>query len=92
MKPGYKTTEFWLTIVAQVVGLLLMSGAFDCQPGAECPAWMGTMTKLLGMASMLLSGLGYQFSRGAVKGKEAIGAAIVESVANSANPPKPPQG
>lgn len=27
MKPGYKTTEFWLTVIASVGSLLIASGA-----------------------------------------------------------------
>lgn len=26
MKPGYKTTEFWLTLLAQIVPLLVLAG------------------------------------------------------------------
>jgi hypothetical protein len=28
-KPGYKTTEFWVTVVTAVYGLLNMSGALE---------------------------------------------------------------
>ena len=26
MKPGFKTTEFWLTVIAQFISLLVMTG------------------------------------------------------------------
>lgn len=27
-KPGYKTTEFWMTIAANIVGILILTGVF----------------------------------------------------------------
>ena len=61
-KPGFKTTEFWLTTVAQIVGLLMTSGAF----GDE-----SVVMKALGVAAMVLSTLGYSVSRGMAKKAEA---------------------
>ena len=29
MKPGYQTTEFWLTLVSQVVPVLVLTGVLD---------------------------------------------------------------
>lgn len=29
IKPGYKTTEFWLTVIAQIVAMLKGSGVFN---------------------------------------------------------------
>ncbi len=57
-KPGYKTTEFWLTVASQIVGVLLVSGVV-----AEDSPW----SKVIGMAAMALSGMGYSVSRGAAK-------------------------
>lgn len=28
-KPGYQTTEFWLTLVSQIIPLLVLTGALD---------------------------------------------------------------
>lgn len=57
-KPGYKTTEFGLNLAAAVVGALLASGLLT--DGS-------TYARIAGMAAMLLSSLGYTWSRTAVK-------------------------
>jgi len=31
-KPGYKTTEFWLSLLATLLGFLLASGVMDAVP------------------------------------------------------------
>jgi|GEM_PF-1076351 len=56
VKPGYKTTEFWLTKAAMVVGLLL----------AVIPSTSPAM-KYVGIAAAVLSLLGYQVTRAIVK-------------------------
>ena len=59
-KPGYKTTEFWLSLMAMVIGTLLASGA------------IGDASKfgqLLGFLATVLSSLGYTVSRSLVKKK-----------------------
>ena len=56
-KPGYKTTEFWLTTVAMLVGALMASGAF-----VEGPVAQG-----LGVVATILGGMGYSVSRGMAK-------------------------
>lgn len=60
MKPGYKTTEFWLSLVATLVGVLWASGAVSEGSMAD---------KIIGLAAMALSQLGYTVSRGLAKGK-----------------------
>lgn len=57
-KPGYKTTEFWLTVAAAVVGFLFASDAV---------APDSTVEKVLGLAAMVLTSLGYTISRTLVK-------------------------
>lgn len=57
-KPGYKTTEFWLTVVATAVGFALTSGLIG--EGSQ-------VEKLLGMAAQVLSTMGYSVSRGIAK-------------------------
>lgn len=56
--PGYKTTEFWMTVVASLVGLAMASGAF---PEA------GPLGRVLGMVAAALSTFGYSVSRGIAK-------------------------
>lgn len=58
IKPGYKTTEFWLTIAAFVVSALYGSGVVV----------EGTVyDKSLAVGAMVLSSLGYAVSRGIAK-------------------------
>ena len=57
-KPGYKTTEFWLSFAALVVGAAFASGVFPTESTGE---------KLLGLAATVLTALGYTVSRTMVK-------------------------
>jgi len=57
-KPGYKTTEFWLTVAASAVGLAMASGAF---PDA------GPIGRMLGVMAAALASFGYSVSRGQAK-------------------------
>lgn len=58
MKPGYKTTEFWMTALAAMVGLLMTSGLF-----LGDSVW----TKGLGLVAAGLASAGYAVSRGMAK-------------------------
>ena len=60
-KPGYKTTEFWLTFLADALGLVMMSGALDSVPGDSL------VMKIIGGAIFGLSTLGYTAARGKAK-------------------------
>lgn len=60
-RPGYKTTEFWLSLLATVIGLVMASGALDNVPE---DSWI---TKLIGGAVAVLTALGYSASRAKVK-------------------------
>jgi hypothetical protein len=77
-KPGWKTTEFWLTIVAMLVGVLLSAGVFPDDSG---------IVKGLGVAASILGLLGYQVQRGLVKASGNKAAALVEVA--KANPSEP---
>jgi hypothetical protein len=54
MRPGYRTTEFWLSFAAMLVGAAMSSGAF---------ADTSDVMKYLGMGASLLSALGYTVCR-----------------------------
>ena len=56
-KPGYKTTEFWLSLLATLLGFLLASGAMDAAPA---DSWIA---KLVGGVVAVLATLGYSASR-----------------------------
>lgn len=58
IKPGYKTSEFWFTVVATVIGLLMSSGAII--PNSPIAQVIGFIGSILGV-------MGYQYSRGIAK-------------------------
>ena len=60
-KPGYKTTEFWLSLLATLLGFLLASGVMDAVPDES---WIA---KLIGGLVAVLASLGYSASRAKVK-------------------------
>lgn len=54
VRPGWRTSEFWLSTAAAILGALFASGAIG--EG-------GTVAKILGMAATILSTLGYTVAR-----------------------------
>lgn len=58
VKPGYKSTEFWLSAVATLLGIVLASGAI---PEG------GTIAQIVGGILSVLASLGYTASRTQVK-------------------------
>lgn len=72
VKPGWQTSEFWLSAAAKVLGILFASGV------------IGTGTvweRIAGLAAALLAQLGYTVSRGMVK---AAASALIIVVIGSA--------
>ena len=61
-RPGFKTTEFYFTLIATLIGLLMASGVIEAGS-----VW----DKAVGMAAMVLASMGYSTSRGKVKAAEA---------------------
>jgi len=61
VKLGYKTTEFWLSTVAMLIGALMASGALDSLDESN---WI---VRVVGGAVAVLSALGYEASRSKVK-------------------------
>lgn len=62
MRPGYKSTEYWATVVTQVLGALMASGVV-----APESTW-GTV---VGAAMTLVASLGYGYFRTSLKKEEA---------------------
>ena len=60
-KPGFKTTEFWMSAAAVVMGAIMASGAFDLG---------GTSAQIVGLVEAALVALGYTGARLTLK-KEA---------------------
>lgn len=57
-KPGYKTTEFWLTLLATLTGLLLASGIIGD----------GTVAaQIAGVVASTLTAMGYNAGRASIK-------------------------
>jgi hypothetical protein len=57
-KPGWKTTEFWLSLIAKGLG------------GAYAAGLIGdgtTLSRIAGLAAVVLTYLGYSVSRGMAK-------------------------
>ena len=60
LKPGYLTTEFWITVIVTLCSLLWGANVLD-------PEAAGTANKIFGFVVAALSGLGYTVSRGLAK-------------------------
>lgn len=54
-KPGYKTTEFWVTVFTQIIGLLNITGAWNWVSN-----WHGGII-------MMVSAASYKIARGLAK-------------------------
>ena len=62
VKPGWKTTEFWLTSICALGSLLWGAGILN-------PDGAGTASQVFGFVASALAALGYTVSRGLAKGK-----------------------
>lgn len=58
VKPGYKTTEFWLSVAACALGAFAASGALPDE---------NVVMKIVGLAVSALAAMGYTVSRFMVK-------------------------
>jgi membrane protein implicated in regulation of membrane protease activity len=73
MTSGIKTTEFWLSLLAVILGALATGGLFD---SPEVPGWIA---KVVGLAVSILATLGYTASRGIVKSTDIKAEALKAS-------------
>tara|TARA_Y100000593_G_scaffold95087_1_gene199426 strand:+ start:37199 stop:37408 length:210 start_codon:yes stop_codon:yes gene_type:complete len=60
IKPGWKTTEFWLTLGTVLASLLWGADVLDPDAG-------GTVNKVFGFVVAALGAVGYTVSRGLAK-------------------------
>jgi hypothetical protein len=71
MKPGYKSTEFWVTLTGQLVGVLLLTGVVSPDQsevlGIAAGKAGGIANELIGVVTMVGSAFGYNLSRGLAK-------------------------
>lgn len=58
IKPGYKTSEFYFSLAAIIMGAVATSGLLPDESGAM---------KIIGLVSSVLAAFGYTYSRGLVK-------------------------
>lgn len=77
-KPGYKSTEFWLTVAVAIIGALMASGMFGEDHWAA---------KAIGLASSGLAALGYSSSRAKAK----LGASLERASLGKSQEPMPAQ-
>jgi len=71
-KPGYRTTEFWLSLLAMVIGAITTSGAIS----------NSVVLQGLGLAATALGALGYSGSRALTKAGESKENAIKHMIFN----------
>ena len=64
MKPGIKTTEFWVSVVAAFIGFLATTGMFTPD---QADALTSAIIQLGGIVGMVGSAFGYSLSRGTAK-------------------------
>jgi len=71
MKAGYKTTEFWVTLGSQIVGMLLLLGVVTPEQqevlGIATGKAGGIANEIIGIIAMVGSAFGYNVSRGMAK-------------------------
>lgn len=70
-KPGFKTTEFWFTLLANILGIALLI------VGAAAPE--SQVLEYIGGAITLLANLGYGTSRAMVKSSEIKAQALKDA-------------
>ncbi len=64
MKPGIKTTEFWLNLIVSLLGVLVATGVIT---PADQSALADAAAKLAGAVMACISAAGYAVSRGRAK-------------------------
>jgi len=63
IRRGFRSTEFWLTAITSVVGLLVMAGVVN-------PEGTSTLDQVAGLVVAALASMGYSISRGLAKAKK----------------------
>ena len=64
VKPGYKTTEFWVSILASVMGILVTTGVFDAGQAHQIS---DSVVKCGGALLTAISAGSYAYSRAVTK-------------------------
>jgi len=64
MKAGWKTSEFWLSILGNVIGIALATGAVGPE---QAQIYGDAAAQIVGGVMTVVSGAGYAVSRGIAK-------------------------
>jgi len=64
VKPGWKSTEFWVTVVTSLISILA-AGGFISVDDAETA--QGGATQIAGLIGLVIAQVGYATSRGSAK-------------------------
>ena len=80
MKPGFKTTEWWMSMAVVIVGILITSGLF-----AEASA----LYKGLAFLGSTLAALGYTSARAVTKKAEALSEVVLSAEGLKKKKPPP---
>jgi len=64
MRPGYRTTEFWVTVAIQIIGILATT---DVLTPEKADSVTRAVTQIGGVVAMVASAFGYSISRGMAK-------------------------
>jgi len=67
IKPGFKTTEFWTSISAGLVGVLTLTGIFTNDQAKDIVI---AINSIVGGLMVICPAVAYAFSRGKAKGKK----------------------
>ena len=87
---GYKSTEFYLSLAAMLIGAVMASGILDVIEGS-------TDDRIVGLIASVLAALGYTVSRTIFKRGKLVDDTLQDGIAHGmdvANPtrPRPPTG
>jgi len=64
MRPGWKTSEFWVTVFIQIIGILATTGVLTSD---QASALSKVIIELGGLIAMVASAFGYSIARGIAK-------------------------
>jgi uncharacterized membrane protein len=69
VKPGYQTTEFWVTILTNIIGIVALFHPVNASVTGNIPA-------IAGILAMIAGNVVYILSRGQVKAAASVAAAL----------------
>jgi len=71
MKSGWKTSEFWVSLVVKILGILVLTGVISPEQSEvlaeQTDVLAGAIDQIIGGVMLSASTLGYSLSRGNAK-------------------------